>query len=55
MIQAQYYNFVRLGFSGYKGIVENMLKNAKHLNSGSRRPDAEVLNPACSEPVVTFV
>ena len=55
MIQAQYYNFVRLGFSGYKGIVDNMLKNAKHLNVELGKTGRfEVLNPACSEPVVTF-
>jgi glutamate decarboxylase len=55
MIQAQYYNFVRLGFSGYKGIVGNMLKNAKHLNAELGKTGRfEVLNPACSEPVVTF-
>jgi glutamate decarboxylase len=55
MVQAQYYNFVRLGKSGYRGIVQNMLANARHLNE---QLDAtgrfEILNPSLSEPVVTF-
>ena len=55
MIEAQYYNFVRLGFSGYKGIVDNMLKNAKHLNVELAKTGRfEVLNPGLAEPVVTF-
>ena len=55
MIQAQYYNFVRLGFSGYKGIVDNMLKNAKHLNAELAKSGRfDVLNPGLAEPVVTF-
>ena len=32
MIQAQYYLFVRLGSSGYKAIVGNMMANATYLN-----------------------
>ena len=32
MIQAQMYNFLRLGRSGYTAIVANMLANARHLN-----------------------
>jgi glutamate decarboxylase len=55
MIQAQYYQFVRLGRAGYTAIVENMLANARHLNE---QLDAsgrfEVLNPGLAEPVVTF-
>jgi glutamate decarboxylase len=55
MIQAQFYNFVRLGFSGYKGIVGNMLKNARHLNAELEKTGRfEVLNPGLAEPVVTF-
>jgi len=30
-IIAQYYNFIRLGFEGYRDIMENMAKNAKYL------------------------
>ncbi len=55
MIQAQYYNFVRLGFAGYKGIVGNMLTNAKHLNEELQKTGRfEILNPSLAEPVVTF-
>lgn len=55
MIQAQYYQFVRLGRSGYTAIVKNMLANASYLNeqlAGMGR--FELLNPGLSEPVVTF-
>ncbi|MBZ2198923.1 glutamate decarboxylase [Occultella gossypii] len=55
MIQAQMYNFLRLGRTGYTSIVGNMVANARHLNdclvaSGK----FEILNPGLSEPVVTF-
>lgn len=55
MIQAQMYNFLRLGRTGYDAIVANMLANARHLNeelSASGR--FEILNPGLAEPVVTF-
>lgn len=55
MIQAQMYNFLRLGRSGYTSIVSNMLANAAYLNE---RLEASgrfgILNPGLSEPVVTF-
>jgi glutamate decarboxylase len=55
MIQAQMYNFLRLGRAGYTAIVETMLANARHLNE---RLEASgrfaILNPGLSEPVVTF-
>lgn len=55
MIQAQYYNFLRLGRSGYRAIVENMLENARHLNEELVRLGRfEILNPGLAEPVVTF-
>ena len=55
MIQAQYYNFVRLGRAGYRGIVENMLANAKNLNERLEATGRfEILNPGLAEPVVTF-
>ena len=31
-IIAQYYNLIRLGYSGYKSIMENMSENAKYLS-----------------------
>lgn len=55
MVQAQAYNFLRLGREGYTEVVEAMLANARYLNEqleGSGR--FEILNPGLSEPVVTF-
>jgi glutamate decarboxylase len=55
MIQAQLYNFVRLGRRGYESIVTNMLDNARHLNRELEKSGwFEILNPGLSEPVVTF-
>ena len=55
MIQAQMYNFLRLGRSGYEAIVANMLANARHLNERLEASGKfEILNPGLSEPVVTF-
>ena len=55
MVQAQMYNFLRLGREGYTQTVEAMLANARYLNEqleGSGR--FEILNPGLAEPVVTF-
>lgn len=55
MVQAQAYNFLRLGRSGYTALVEAMLANARYLNeqlAGTGR--FEILNPGLAEPVVTF-
>ena len=55
MVQAQAYNFLRLGREGYTQVVETMLSNARYLNEqlvGSGK--FEILNPGLSEPVVTF-
>lgn len=55
MIQAQYYNFVRLGRRGYEAIVGNMMANARYLNERLEATGRfEVLNPNLAEPVVTF-
>ena len=55
MIQAQLYNFLRLGRSGYTSIVENMLANARFLNESLVASGRfEILNPGLAEPVVTF-
>ncbi len=53
-IVAQYYNFIRLGFNGYKAIMDNMSGNAKYLahelvESGK----FEVINPKVIFPLVT--
>jgi glutamate decarboxylase len=55
MIQAQAYNFLRLGRPGYASIVETLMANAAYLNdqlAGSGK--FEILNPGLAEPVVTF-
>jgi glutamate decarboxylase len=55
MIQAQMYNFLRLGRSGYEGIVNTMLANARHLNESLEATGHyTILNPGLAEPVVTF-
>jgi len=55
MIQAQMYNFLRLGRSGYAAIVANMLDNARHLNQAlDASGKFTILNPGLAEPVVTF-
>jgi glutamate decarboxylase len=55
MIQAQMYNFLRLGRSGYEAIVANMLANARHLNESLEATGKyKILNPGLTEPVVTF-
>jgi glutamate decarboxylase len=55
MIQAQLFNFIRLGRSGYESIVSNMLANARHLNEALEASGRfEILNPGLAEPVVTF-
>jgi glutamate decarboxylase len=55
MVQAQAYNFLRLGREGYTATANAMLANARYLNEqleGSGK--FEILNPGLAEPVVTF-
>lgn len=55
MIQAQAYNFLRLGRAGYTAIVETMLANARYLNEQLEASGRfTILNPGLAEPVVTF-
>jgi glutamate decarboxylase len=55
MIQAQMYNFIRLGRPGYTDIVQTMLDNANFLNEELGKTGRfEILNPGLTEPVVTF-
>lgn len=55
MIQAQYYNFLRLGRRGYTDVVRNMLDNARHLNDLLVADGRfEIMNPRLPEPVVTW-
>lgn len=52
-VLAQYYNFIRLGKSGYKDIMENCMKNAEYL---SRQLEAtglfEIISKTNSIPIV---
>jgi glutamate decarboxylase len=53
-IIAQYYNFIRLGFNGYKAIMENMIDNAKYLaNQLLKTGKFEVINKNVTFPLVT--
>ncbi len=55
MVQAQMYNFLRLGRDGYTQIVQSMLANASYLNDQLEGTGKfEILNPGLAEPVVTF-
>jgi len=55
MIQAQLYNFIRLGRAGYTSIVATMLDNARYLNESlAASGKFVILNPGLAEPVVTF-
>jgi len=55
MIQAQMYNFLRLGREGYTEVVSTMLANARYLNEALEATGRfEILNPGLAEPVVTF-
>ncbi|HEV3355131.1 MAG TPA: glutamate decarboxylase [Acidimicrobiales bacterium] len=55
MIQAQYYQFIRLGRAGYQATVDNMMANASYLNDQLvKSGHFEILNPGLAEPVVTF-
>ncbi len=55
MVQAQMYNFLRLGREGYTEVVDGMLGNARYLNEQLEASGKfEILNPGLAEPVVTF-
>jgi glutamate decarboxylase len=50
---AQYYNFLRLGKSGYRDIMENMLHNCKHLaNKLEKSGKFEIINKDILFPLV---
>lgn len=52
---AQYYQFVRLGFEGYKRVVENCRLNAKHLcDSLSKTGCFNILSKEIGVPLVAF-
>ncbi len=53
-IIAQYYNFIRLGKCGYGEIIENMIKNARHLSEKLEESGKfEVINNDVMFPLVT--
>ena len=55
MVQAQAYNFLRLGREGYTELAHTMLENARYLNEQLEASGRfEILNPGLAEPVVTF-
>ncbi|KAI5673976.1 hypothetical protein M9H77_14340 [Catharanthus roseus] len=54
-IIAQYYQFIRLGFEGYKNIMENCLGNAKALKEGLEKTGRfEILSKDSGVPLVAF-
>ena len=52
-IIAQYYNLIRLGYSGYKSIMENMSENAKYLSKKLKKTGKfEIINKNTTFPLV---
>lgn len=53
-IIAQYYNFIRLGFAGYRDIMENMMENTRYLAEKLKETGKfEVINGGLLFPIVT--
>ncbi|KAI3918405.1 hypothetical protein MKX01_041725 [Papaver californicum] len=54
-IIAQYYQFIRLGFEGYKHIMENCMANAQILSKGLEKMGCfEILSKEVGVPLVAF-
>ncbi|KAF8389641.1 hypothetical protein HHK36_024160 [Tetracentron sinense] len=54
-IIAQYYQFIRLGFEGYKHIMENCMENAKVLKQGIEKTGRfDVISKDVGVPLVAF-
>ncbi|KAK1263364.1 Glutamate decarboxylase [Acorus gramineus] len=54
-IIAQYYQLLRLGFEGYKNIIENCMANAKALKEGIERTGRfEIVSKDTGVPLVAF-
>ncbi|XVE57214.1 hypothetical protein DITRI_Ditri04bG0073300 [Diplodiscus trichospermus] len=54
-IIAQYYQFVRLGFEGYKNIIENCIENARVLKEGIEKTGRfEIVSKDVGVPLVAF-
>jgi glutamate decarboxylase len=54
-IIGQYYNFLRLGKEGYQQVMENCIKNAKHLSKGIGDFNLfKLLHESETVPIVVF-
>ncbi|XP_073011050.1 glutamate decarboxylase 4-like isoform X1 [Typha latifolia] len=54
-IIAQYYQFIRLGFEGYKNIMENCMENTKVLSEGIRKTGQfDIVSKEVGVPLVAF-
>ncbi|KAJ4800999.1 Glutamate decarboxylase [Rhynchospora pubera] len=54
-IIAQYYQFIRLGFEGYKNIIENCMENAKVLRQGLEQTGKfNIVSKEVGVPLVAF-
>ncbi|XP_007037065.2 PREDICTED: glutamate decarboxylase 5 isoform X2 [Theobroma cacao] len=54
-IIAQYYQFIRLGFEGYKNIIENCIENARILKEGIEKIGRfEIVSKDVGVPLVAF-
>ncbi|XP_078179785.1 glutamate decarboxylase-like isoform X1 [Carex rostrata] len=54
-IIAQYYQFIRLGFEGYKDIMENCMENAKVLREGIEQTGCfNIVSKEVGVPLVAF-
>ncbi|KAM0952850.1 putative glutamate decarboxylase [Dioscorea sansibarensis] len=54
-IIAQYYQFIRLGFEGYKNIMENCMENAKALKEGLEKTGKfDIVSKDIGVPLVAF-
>ncbi|KAL5746865.1 hypothetical protein ACOSP7_023845 [Xanthoceras sorbifolium] len=54
-IIAQYYQFIRLGFEGYKNVIENCLENARVLKEGLEKTGRfDIVSKDVGVPLVAF-
>ncbi|KAK9925682.1 hypothetical protein M0R45_022953 [Rubus argutus] len=54
-IIAQYYQFIRLGFEGYKNVMENCMENTRALREGLKKTGRfEILSKDIGVPLVAF-
>ncbi|KAJ8752482.1 hypothetical protein K2173_004770 [Erythroxylum novogranatense] len=54
-IIAEYYQFIRLGFQGYRNVIKNCMENAKLLKEGIEKTGlVEIISKDVGVPVVAF-